>query len=81
MGGQRRSDLIEAERNYTLVKREKQESGKFIKEILRLLFSQIGVIVLAVVVAIFGKAYFTNFISQLYKTVNECFHTKGTIFL
>ena len=65
MGGQRRSDLIEAERNYTLVKREKQESGKFIKEILRLLFSQIGVIVLAVVVAIFGKVDFTKLISTL----------------
>ena len=57
--------MIEAERNYTLVKREKQESGKFIKEILRLLFSQIGVIVLAVVVAIFGKVDFTKLISTL----------------
>ena len=53
--GMRRSDIIEAERNYKLVKKEKKESGKVIKQTLRFLFSQVGLIALGMAVAILGK--------------------------
>ena len=51
----RRSELLEEERSYRLVKREKEEKGKVFKQALRLLFSQIGVVILGVLVAILGK--------------------------
>ena len=53
--GMRRADIIEAERNYKLVKKEKKESGKVIKQTLRFLFSQVGLIALGMAVAILGK--------------------------
>ena len=51
----RRAEILEAERSYDLVKREKPESGKFIKDLLRFLFSQVGLIFLGGFVAFLGK--------------------------
>ena len=53
----RRSELLEEERNYHLVKREKKDDGELIKQVLRFLFSQIGVVILGVVTAALGKIY------------------------
>ena len=51
----RRSELLEEERNYRLVKREKEESGALVKQALRVLFSQVGVVVLGVITAVLGN--------------------------
>ena len=51
----RRSELLEEERNYRLVKREKEETGKFIKQALRFLFSQVGIVFLGVFTAVMGN--------------------------
>ena len=51
----RRSELLEEERNYRLVKREKEESGALVKQVLRFLFSQVGVVILGVISAILGS--------------------------
>ena len=51
----RRSELLEEERNYKLVKREKEEKGKIFKQALRILFSQVGVVILGVLVAVLGN--------------------------
>ena len=53
MGGQRRSELVEQERSYKLVTKEKKESGKLVKQTLRFLFSQVGLIVLGIFTATF----------------------------
>ena len=55
----RRSELLEEERNYHLVKREKKDDGELIKQVLRFLFSQIGVVILGVVTAALGKIQLT----------------------
>ena len=51
----RRSELLEEERNYRLVKREKEESGALVKQVLRFLFSQVGVVILGVITAVLGN--------------------------
>ena len=51
----RRSDVLEAERNFELIKREKQEKGKVIKQTLRFLFSQVGLVFVGVLVAVLGN--------------------------
>ncbi len=51
----RRSELLDEERNYRLVKREKVENGAAIKQALRMLFSQVGVIALSVATAVLGN--------------------------
>ena len=51
----RRSELLEEERNYRLVKREKEESGALVKQVLRFLFSQVGVVLLGVITAVLGN--------------------------
>ena len=53
----RRSELLEEERNYRLVKREKEESGALVKQVLRFLFSQVGVVILGVITAVLGNVY------------------------
>ena len=55
MGGQRRSELVEQERSYKLVTKEKKESGKLVKQTLRFLFSQVGLIVLGIFTATLGE--------------------------
>lgn len=51
----RRSELLDEERNYLLVKREKEDNSKFIKQALSFLFSQVGVILLGLATAYLGK--------------------------
>ena len=54
----RRSELLEEERNYRLVVREKEEKGKFIKETLSFLFSNVGIVLLGIFTAFLGaEAY------------------------
>ena len=53
----RRSELLEEERNYRLVKREKEESGALVKQALRVLFSQVGVVILGVITAVLGNVH------------------------
>ena len=53
----RRSELLEEERNYRLVKREKEESGALVKQALRVLFSQVGVVILGVTTAVLGNVH------------------------
>ena len=53
----RRSELLEEERNYRLVKREKEESGALVKQVLRFLFSQVGVVILGVITAVLGNVH------------------------
>ena len=49
-----RSELLEEERNYRLVKREKEEHGKLIKQLIRFFFSQVGVVLLGALTAVLG---------------------------
>ena len=63
----RRSEILEEERNYRLVKREKEESGALVKQALRVLFSQVGVVVLGVITAVLG-----NVCNQTNSEVSGC---------
>jgi hypothetical protein len=45
----------EDERNYELVTRPRRETGAFFKSLLRFLFSNVGLVILAVVVGIGGR--------------------------
>ena len=63
----RRSELLEEERNYRLVKREKEESGALVKQVLRFLFSQVGVVILGVITAVLG-----NVCNQTNSEVSAC---------
>ena len=54
----RRSELLEEERNYRLVSREKPEKGKWIKDFAGFLFSSVGIVVLGIFTAVLGaEAY------------------------
>ena len=54
----RRSELLEEERNYRLVTREKPEKGKWIKDFLSFFFSSVGIVVLGGLTAVLGaQAY------------------------
>ena len=48
----RRSELLEEERNYRLVKRDKVKDGELMKQVLRFLFSQVGVVILSAITAV-----------------------------
>ena len=45
----------EEDRNYILVTRQRQEKGTFCKQFLRFLFSQVGLVVVCVVIGVGGK--------------------------
>ena len=51
----RHAEELEAERTYELVKREKEKSGTWMKSFLKFLFSQLGLIIIAGVVAVGGQ--------------------------
>lgn len=44
----------EEERNYDVVSRKREEKGTFVKAFLRFLFSQVGLVILCIVIAIGG---------------------------
>ena len=74
MGGQRRSELVEQERSYKLVTKEKKESGKLVKQTLRFLFSQVGLIVLGIFTATLGE--FLNKELGLFKSFGSMYRKK-----
>jgi len=51
----RHAEELEAERTYELIKKEKEENGTFIKSFLRFLFSQLGLVLVVVGVAVGGN--------------------------
>ena len=46
--------IKEQSRNFEFVKRRRRESGEFCKAVLRFFFSNVGLILVAVLVAVFG---------------------------
>jgi hypothetical protein len=50
----RHTEELEAERTYELIKREKEDSGTWLKSFLKFLFSQIGLVILSAGIAVGG---------------------------
>ncbi len=55
-----RKAKLEEERNYELVVRKRRETGTFLKSFLRFIFSQVGMVVVVILVAIGGANIFVN---------------------
>ena len=51
----RHNEELEAERTYELIKREKENSGTWLKSFLTFLFSQVGLVILSAAIAVVGE--------------------------
>ncbi len=51
-----RKQKLEEERNYELVTRKRKETGTFCKSFLRFTFSQVGLVLVVILVAVGGKS-------------------------
>ena len=49
-----RKAKLEEERNYTIVTRKRKETGALVKSFLRFLFSQVGLVLLCIAIAVAG---------------------------